>query len=311
MNDELTVSVADEEEGQRLDVFVGRLSEVGSRSQAVSLLDAGAVSVDGQQRPKSFRLEAGQSVQVRVPGAAAEPVLEAERLDVPVVYEDEWLLVADKPAGMVVHPAKGHAGGTLVNALLGHGIAGGEGFRPGIVHRLDRDTSGLLLVAKDREVHRRLGRMIREREVDRRYLALVHGVLAAPTGTIDAPIGRDPARRKSMTVGGAAARPAVTHFTVLERFGAFTLLEARLETGRTHQLRVHFLAVGHPVVGDPLYARRDALDIGRQFLHSHSLALDHPVTTEPLSLTSPLPEDLQRALDRVREAGLQSPGRSR
>jgi 23S rRNA pseudouridine1911/1915/1917 synthase len=239
-------------------------------------------------------------LEVALPTDALSAELEAEDLPVPVVYEDEWLLVADKPAGMVVHPARGHAGGTLVNALLGHGIAGGEAFRPGIVHRLDRDTSGLLLVAKDREIHRRLQALIRTRMIDRRYLALVHGNIAAPTGTIEAPIGRDQVRRKTMSVGGAAARPAVTHFTVMERLGDFTLVEARLETGRTHQIRVHFLAVGHPVVGDPVYARRDSLALGRQFLHSHRLRFPHPAEERDMDLRSPLPKDLSDILSRVR-----------
>lgn len=254
--------------------------------------------VQGAPRPKSFRVEAGQVIEVDLfPEEDVVKPPAAEDLAVPVVYEDEWLLVADKPAGMVVHPSKGHGAGTLVNALLGHGIAGGEEFRPGIVHRLDRDTSGLLLVAKDRQVHRRLGAMIRDRQVDRRYLALVHGDLTAPSGTIDAPVGRDPLRRKTMAVGGAAPRQAVTHFTVLERLGDFTYLEARLETGRTHQIRVHFLAIGHPVVGDPVYARRDPLGLGRQFLHSHRLRFQHPVTGEEIRAESPLPADLAAALE--------------
>jgi 23S rRNA pseudouridine1911/1915/1917 synthase len=189
-----------------------------------------------------------------------------------------------------------------VNALLSHGIAGGEEFRPGIVHRLDKDTSGLLVVAKSVEVHRKLTAMMRNRDIDRRYLALVHGGFSVDTGTIDAPVGRDPVRRKSMAVGGVAARNAVTHFTVLERFELFTLVEARLETGRTHQIRVHFLAIGHPVAGDPTYARRDALGVGRQFLHSYRLSLEHPVTGERLDLESPLPEDFAEVLDRLRTA---------
>ena len=209
-------------------------------------------------------------------------------------------MVVDKPAGMAVHPSRGHASGTLVNALLGHGAAGGEYFRPGVVHRLDKDTTGLLVVAKSAEVHRRLTAMMRRREVDRRYLALVHGSFSVESGTIEAPIGRDPARRKSMAIGGLAARDAVTHFEVKERLGDYTLVEARLETGRTHQIRVHFLAIGHPVAGDPVYARRDPLGLGRQFLHSHSLAFVHPVTGRPIAVESPLPPDLASALESLR-----------
>jgi 23S rRNA pseudouridine1911/1915/1917 synthase len=208
--------------------------------------------------------------------------------------------VVDKPAGMAVHPSRGHSSGTLVHALLGHGLAGGEGFRPGVVHRLDKDTTGLLVVAKSTEVHRELVAMMRRRAVDRRYLALVHGGFACESGTIEAPVGRDPVRRKSMTIGGVAAREARTHFRVLEQLGDFTLVEARLETGRTHQIRVHFLAIGHPVAGDSTYARRDALGLGRQFLHSHRLSFTHPMTGERLDIEAPLPADLTDALARLR-----------
>jgi 23S rRNA pseudouridine1911/1915/1917 synthase len=298
----LSLPVSEAEQGVRLDVFLGAVPSIGSRSQASLLCDQGLVEVDDRRRPKSYRVSAGEVVRVAATTAAPASVGEPTR-DVPVAYEDEWLLVADKPADMVVHPAKGHSTGTLVDALRGHGLAGGDDFRPGIVHRLDKDTSGLLVVAKDVAVHRTLQQMIRRREIDRRYLALVHGDIAAPTGTIEAPIGRDPQRRKSMTVGGAAAREAVTHFTVLERFGLFTLLEARLETGRTHQIRVHFLAIGHPVVGDPTYARRDALGLGRQFLHSHRLRLRHPVTEADLDVSSPLPPELASIVESLREGG--------
>ena len=187
-----------------------------------------------------------------------------------------------------------------MHALLGHGIAGGDSFRPGIVHRLDKDTSGLLLVAKDREVHRRLTQMIRSREVERRYIALVHGRVSAPSGTIEAPIGRDPQRRKTMAVDGAGARDATTTFLVRERLSEFTLLDVRLETGRTHQIRVHFLAIGYPVVGDPTYARRDPLGVGRQFLHSYRVRFAHPVTGAEVTVESPLPPDLAVVLERLR-----------
>jgi 23S rRNA pseudouridine1911/1915/1917 synthase len=217
-----------------------------------------------------------------------------------VPYEDEWLLLADKPAGMVVHPSRGHSSGTLVHALLGHGLAGGEEFRPGVIHRLDKDTSGLLIVAKSAETHRRLLAMMRRRAIDRRYLALVHGGFAATSGTIEAPVGRDPARRKSMAIGGVAAREARTHFSVVERLGDFSLVEVRLETGRTHQIRVHFLAIGHPVVGDPTYGRRDALGLGRQFLHGYRLCFEHPMTGAVVDVEAPLPADLQAVLAGLR-----------
>jgi 23S rRNA pseudouridine1911/1915/1917 synthase len=288
-----------EDDGLRVDSFLGGRPEIGSRSQAAALAEAGAVTVDGVRRMKSHRISPGGRVVVHLTGPDAGLPL-AEDLSIAVVYEDDHLLVVDKPAGMVVHPAPGHATGTLVNALRGRGIAGGDAYRPGIVHRLDRDTSGLLMVAKDPSVHRRLQEMIRRREVERRYIALVHGRPASVSGTIDAPVGRDPQRRVSMAVGGVGARPAVTHFRVLEELRDLTLVEARLETGRTHQIRVHFLAIGHPVVGDPVYARRDALGVGRQFLHSAVLGFVHPVTGETLRFESPLPEDLAAALVEAR-----------
>ncbi len=285
--------------GSRLDAFLGRHEDLGSRTHVAGFIRAGLVTVDGLVRPKSFPLAEGQIVTVDVPEEVSPTVL-AETLHISILFEDEWLMVVDKPAGMPVHPSRGHASGTLVNALVGHGAAGGEEFRPGVVHRLDKDTTGLLVVAKSVEVHRRLTALMRSRLVDRRYLALVHGSFAVESGTIEAPIGRDPARRKSMTVGGMAARDAVTHFKVLDRLGDYSLVEARLETGRTHQIRVHFLAIGHPVAGDPVYARRDSLKVGRQFLHSYRLAFVHPMTGEEICIEAPLPADLAGVVERLR-----------
>jgi 23S rRNA pseudouridine1911/1915/1917 synthase len=287
------------EQGVRLDAALSRRVGMGSRTRAAELIRSGAVTVDGLQRAKSYSLAEGQEVTVVLP-EETPLALDPESLPVPVLYKDEWMLVVDKPAGMAVHPSRGHSSGTLVHALLGHGLAGGEEFRPGVVHRLDKDTTGLLVVAKSAEVHRRLVGMMRRRAVDRRYLALVHGGFAGNTGTIEAPVGRDPARRKSMAVGGVAAREARTHFRVLERLGDFTLVEARLETGRTHQIRVHFLAIGHPVVGDPTYGRRDALGLGRQFLHSYHLSFEHPMTGAEVCVEAPLPADLDAALAQLR-----------
>ena len=201
----VTFVVAAEEAGRRLDVFLGAKPEVGSRSRAASLLGAGAVSVDGRPRPKSYLLCAGEIVTVNLPTSSSLDLC-PEALPVRIVFEDQWLLVVDKPAGMPVHPAPGHPTGTLVNALLEHGLAGGETYRPGIVHRLDKDTTGLLLVAKSAETHRRLVAQMRERTVERHYLALVYGGFPAESGTIEASIGRDPVRRKSMTVGGSGAK---------------------------------------------------------------------------------------------------------
>lgn len=293
--------VPPEDAGGRLDAVLGRRPDMGSRSRVAGLIQSGAVTVDAVARAKSYLLAEGQIITVEVAGEAPF-LLEPENLDVDVPYEDEWLLVADKPAGMAVHPSPGHSSGTLVHGLLGHGLAGGEGFRPGVVHRLDKDTSGLLVVAKSAEVHRRLVAMMRERAVDRRYIALVHGNFASDSGTIEAPIGRDPVRRKAMTIGGSAAREARTHFKVLERLGDVTLVEVRLETGRTHQIRVHFLAIGHPVVGDPTYGRRDAFGLGRQFLHSARLTFVHPMTEAKIEVESPLPADLDAVLAHLRRS---------
>jgi 23S rRNA pseudouridine1911/1915/1917 synthase len=295
-----TFVVKTDEQGLRLDVALGRRREMGSRSQVTDLIRAGAVTVDGLQRAKSYLLTEGQTVAVSVPEEDGVDLIPEPLAAVPVLYEDEWLLVADKPPGMPVHPSRGHSSGTLVHALLGHGLAGGEEFRPGVVHRLDKDTSGLLVVAKSAEVHRRLVALMRRRAIDRRYLALVHGGFAGKSGTIEAPVGRDPARRKSMAIGGLAAREARTHFRVVERLGDFTLVEARLETGRTHQIRVHFLAIGHPVVGDSTYGRKDSLGVGRQFLHSHRLSFEHPVTGAEVDVQAPLPADLEAVLAGLR-----------
>jgi 23S rRNA pseudouridine1911/1915/1917 synthase len=303
---DLDLIVPAEDSGKRLDVLVGAQPEVGSRSQAAALIAAGAVTVDGTVAAKSRLLSAGERISVKLPAQAPADV--ASYATVPVVYEDEWLLVVNKPAGMTVHPSFGHSTGTMVQALSGYGLAGGEDFRPGVVHRLDKDTSGLLVMAKSVEAHRRLVAMIKRRAADRRYLALVRGSFTTDSGTIEAPVGRDPVRRTSMTVGGVAAREATTHFQVMERLGDLTLVEARLETGRTHQIRVHFSAIGHPVAGDPVYSRRDHLGIGRQFLHSYRLEFLHPFTGEDLKFEAPLPDDLQAVLDRLRKGEARTDG---
>ena len=212
-----------------------------------------------------------------------------------IAYEDEYLLVVDKASGVVVHPARGHREETL-SQLLGPLAAGGEPERAGIVHRLDRDTSGLLVVARSEEVLRRLQRALAERRIEREYLALVEGRPPSRTGTIEAPIGRDPRIRTRMAVGGAGARAARTHFTLERSFARCSLLRVRLETGRTHQIRVHMQAIGHPVCGDPEYGTAGLLGLERQFLHAARLAFEHPITGERVEVVSPLPEDLRRAL---------------
>jgi 23S rRNA pseudouridine1911/1915/1917 synthase len=276
---------------------VAEVPGVGTRTLAERLVRKGAVLVDGQRRSKSHRLEGGEELEVEIP--ETQPI-EPSGLPLDVAYEDDDLLVVDKPAGLVVHPAAGHSGETLVHRLVDHGAAGGDPERPGIVHRLDRDTSGLLLVARSEEAHARLAEAIRERRVERRYLALVRGAPRSRTGRIDAPIGRDRAERTRRSIDSETPREAVTWFEVRERLGERTLLEARLETGRTHQIRVHLEAIGLPVSGDPVYGVRGDLGLGRQFLHAHVLAFDHPRTGERITLESPLPGDLAAALERAR-----------
>jgi 23S rRNA pseudouridine1911/1915/1917 synthase len=245
---------------------------------------------------KSFRLEGGEDVELSVRAVKAVP-LEPETLELRIPYEDEHLLIVDKPAGLVVHPAPGHKGGTLVHALLDRGIAGGDPERPGVVHRLDRDTSGLLVVARSQESYGRLQELVRGRRLERDYLALVRGRPRSRSGRIDAPIGRDrhdPFRRSLDT---DAPREAVTHFEVERLLPKHALLAVRLETGRTHQIRVHLAAIELPVVGDPVYGVPDR-ELGRQFLHANRLSFPHPYTEEPVEAESPLPEELQAALER-------------
>ena len=218
-----------------------------------------------------------------------------------VIHADADLLVVDKPAGLVVHPAPSHRGETLVG-LLGELAAGGEGSRPGIVHRLDKDTSGLMIVARNEASQRALAAQIKRREVVREYLALVEGGLESRIGTIDAPLGRDRRRRTRQAVRGAGEREARTHFEVIEVLPADTLVRARLETGRTHQVRVHFAAIGHPIAGDPEYGGKGRHGLSRQFLHSARLSFHHPTTGKEMIFESPLPADLQAALERARKA---------
>ena len=254
--------------------------------------------MDGEARAKSFRLAGGETVE------ADTAVLEKEELtleDVPftVVYEDPHLLVVDKPAGVVVHPTNGQTRGTLVHGLLGHGIAGGDADRPGIVHRLDRDTSGLLVVTRSAEAHAAVQELVRRRELEREYLALVRGQPRSRSGRIEAAIGRDRHDPMRHSLDTATPREAVTHFEVERVLGERVLLRVRLETGRTHQIRVHLEAIGLPVSGDPVYGVPGDLDLERQFLHAQRLAFTHPLSGQEIDVTSPLPADLVEALSRA------------
>ncbi|MEA2417843.1 MAG: rRNA synthase [Thermoleophilaceae bacterium] len=295
------LAASPEDAGLRLDAFLAARGVVRSRSAAQRLIDAGAVRVDGEARPKNHRVAAGQVITLQ-PGTTAEAGAEqAPELD--VVYEDADLLVVDKPAGLVTHPAPGHSGPTLAGLLRGRAAGGRDPERAGIVHRLDRDTSGLLVVTKTEEAHAALTKALKAREISREYLALVEGSVETESGTIDAPIGRDRARRTVVSTRSDRPRDAVTHFEVIERLPATTLLRVRLETGRTHQIRAHLAAIGHPVCGDPQYGGRASgreLGLERQFLHARKLMFSHPRSGEIVLCESKPPVDLRRALDAAR-----------
>ncbi|MGA2284709.1 MAG: RluA family pseudouridine synthase [Dehalococcoidia bacterium] len=284
------------DDGKRLDVFIAARCPGVSRSQARRLVDEGLATVNGRPARASYAIRAGDVIDVRVPPSEA-PAPRPEAIPLSIIYEDSDILVVDKPAGMAVHPGAGRARHTLVNALLARypDLAGtGEALRPGIVHRLDKDTSGLLLVARNERARADLSRQLKERLVEKRYLALVSGGLEPTEGAIEGDIGRDPRNRKRMAIveGG---RPARTAYRVVERLAGFTLVEVAPSTGRTHQIRVHLAGVGHPIVGDELYGKRSTL-VGRQFLHAWRIAFSHPADSRPMSFESPLPADLAKAL---------------
>jgi 23S rRNA pseudouridine1911/1915/1917 synthase len=293
---ELELRVPGDAGGTRLDRLLA--GPLGSRSHAQSLIDAGLVLVDGRPRPKRYAVSPGELVTVRRQTAA--PADDRSRAPFTIAYQDDDLLVVDKPAGVVVHPARGHPTGTLSQALAGLGATDGEdAWRAGIVHRLDRDTSGLLVVAKRDEVHRALKQLLARRRLTREYLALVRGHPDARTGTIDAPIGRHRRDRVLMSIDTAQPREARTHFELEQLLPGAALLRIRLETGRTHQIRVHLAAIAHPVCGDPQYGTAGEYGLRRQFLHAARLAFVHPISGERVDVSSPLPEDLQVALERA------------
>ena len=275
------------EAGERLDrLAAGKLDL--SRGAVRRLLDGGALLVAGRRESASYRVREGEVVEADVPDEGLAP----EEIPVPVVFEDEHLVVVDKPAGLVVHPGAGNPSGTLVNALLARGISGGEDpTRPGVVHRLDRDTSGLMVVAKGEPAYSRLVGMMSRREVGRVYRAVVVGTELPETGTVDSPVGRDPENPTLMAAG--VGKEAVTHFEKLAEAAGHTMLRVRLETGRTHQIRVHLSAIGHPVYADPLYGTPET---GRRlWLHAEKLLFRHPTTGEQQEFEAPIPEDLGRA----------------
>jgi 23S rRNA pseudouridine1911/1915/1917 synthase len=290
------------ETGERLDRCLAALLPDYSRTYLHQLIAAGRVTQAGKVLKPSWKPRVESAVEIDMPEPEMTQI-QPESIALAVIYEDEWLLAVNKPQGMVVHPAAGHRSGTLVNALLAHcdgQLSDLNGvIRPGIVHRIDKDTSGLLLVVKDNRIHADISDKIRRHEVTRAYQAIVHGVLQAPSGTIDAPIGRDPRRRQRMAVV-ADGKPARSHFVVHKILNGATWLDVRLETGRTHQIRVHLQYIGHPVIGDPVYAgNRPAHGLAGQALHAGALEFTHPVTGERLHLTCPLPQSFTDLAERL------------
>ena len=295
-----------ETSGQRLDIFLAAAVPELTRSAAQRLLEQGNVTLDGAPLKKNARTEAGAEYELSLP-ELRETELVAQDIPLDVVYEDADVLVVNKPKGLVVHPAAGHEDGTLVNALLHHcgeslsGINGEK--RPGIVHRIDMDTSGLLIVAKNDFAHRSLSDQLKDHTLRRTYECIVRGGFREDSGTVNAPIGRDPRDRKRMAVTERNSRPAVTHWTVLARYGQYTHLQCRLETGRTHQIRVHMAYINHPIAGDPLYGvRKPELGLTSQCLHARALTIRHPRTGEEITVTCPLPEEFERALEKLKNA---------
>ena len=301
----LTLAVPPEDAGGRIDAWLAGRQESLTRSAAARLLEEGQVTCEGKPLPKNYRLRGGEAVQLTLP-EPEETELLAQDIPLDVVYEDEDVIVVNKPKGLVVHPAAGHWSGTLVNALMYHcrdslsGI-GGE-LRPGIVHRIDKDTSGLLIAAKNDHAHRALAAQLKDHTLARTYACIVCGNIREDSGTIDAPIGRDPADRKKMCVTKKDGREAVTHWRVLERFPGYTLLECRLETGRTHQIRVHLAWRSHPILGDTVYGhRKPELGMDTQCLHARELTFLHPRTGERVTVQCELPEYFQELLQKLRQ----------
>ncbi|MDP7058152.1 MAG: RluA family pseudouridine synthase [Nitrospinaceae bacterium] len=302
----LEFSVDSDHKTQRLDVFLSESQDELSRSRLKKLIEQGHVSVNDSLAPAKYKLKAGDKIILNVP-APSTAQIGAEPISLNIIYEDEVMLAVNKPAGMVVHPAPGHGSGTLVNALLSHctdlsGIGGVE--RPGIVHRLDKDTSGVVLVAKNEIAHRALARQFKSREIKKTYLALVRGVVKTASGTIGSSIGRHKTNRKKMAADTERGRQAQTRYEVVETFGHFSYLRLFPKTGRTHQIRVHLASIHHPVLGDALYGGKVTgpyQKIPRQALHAHRIETPHPVSTKPLILEAPLPPDMADYLMKYRQ----------
>ncbi|MCD7768498.1 MAG: RluA family pseudouridine synthase [Oscillospiraceae bacterium] len=296
------IEITAQESGDRIDALLAFHPDIRSRSQAARLLEQGLVTINGVAVGKSRRVTAGETISVTIPEATAATVL-AQDIPLDVVYEDGDVIVVNKPRGMVVHPAPGHPDETLVNALLAHcgpslsGV-GGE-MRPGIVHRIDKDTSGLIIAAKNDRAHQALSAQLKDRSLSRIYDAVVHGPIHDDAGTVNAPIGRDPRNRQKMAVTDKNSRPAVTHWEVLARYSRYTYVRCRLETGRTHQIRVHMAHISHPLLGDTVYGGRRDKGLETQCLHARGLKFIHPATGEQIQLWTDLPDWFQTVLDKL------------
>ncbi|MDL5611271.1 RluA family pseudouridine synthase [Bacillus halotolerans] len=296
------ITASEEQKSERIDKFLASTDNGWSRTQVQLWVKDGQVVVNGSPVKSNYKIQPGDQVTVTVPEPEALDVL-AEPMDLDIYYEDQDVLVVNKPRGMVVHPAPGHLTGTLVNGLMAHctDLSGINGvMRPGIVHRIDKDTSGLLMVAKNDMAHESLVNQLVNKTVTRKYTAVVHGLISHDDGTIDAPIGRDKKDRQSMTVT-RDGKNAVTHFHVLDRFQEFTLVECQLETGRTHQIRVHMKYIGFPLAGDPKYGPRKTIDFNGQALHAGILGFQHPRTDEYIEFEAPLPEDMSALIENLRK----------
>ncbi|WP_410983862.1 RluA family pseudouridine synthase [Bacillus cereus] len=302
MSEVVQVTVKEEQKSERIDKFLAGINNEWSRSQVQQWIKDGVVTVNGNDIKGNYKVKENDQIAVAIP-EPEELDIRAEDMNLEIYYEDADVLVVNKPRGMVVHPAPGHTSGTLVNGLMYHctDLSGINGvMRPGIVHRIDKDTSGLLMVAKNDMAHESLVNQLVEKTVTRRYKAIVHGVIPHDKGTIDAPISRDKKERQSMAVD-ENGKNAVTHFQVLERFKDFTLVECRLETGRTHQIRVHMKYIGYPLAGDPKYGPKKTLDINGQALHAGILGFDHPRTGEYIEFEAPIPEVFEEMLNILRK----------
>ncbi len=298
---QVTYTIEEQQQGERIDKALSSLQSEWSRTQIGNWVNDGIIKVNGDAVKAKYKVKAGDIIMIDVPEVEILDVI-AEKLDLAIVYEDADVLVVNKPKGMVVHPAPGHMSGTLVNGLMYQckDLSGINGvMRPGIVHRIDKDTSGLLMVAKNDTAHESLVNQLVNKTVTRKYIALVHGHIAHDKGTIDAPIGRDQKDRQKQAVVDNG-KHAVTHFQVVERFGDYTLVECRLETGRTHQIRVHMNYIGFPLVGDPKYGPKKTIDFGGQVLHAATLGFDHPSSGEYLEFETPLPVDYEQLLSDLR-----------